>query len=156
MTTTYDILAAHPFVEGMPTASLGRLSEHASLAFWPAGHRLFDEGGSTDRFWLITSGRVALDLRIPGRGDVLVDTLVGGQVLGWSWLFPPNRWHFGATITEPTEAVELDGPAVLRLCEDPGFGSDLYRRFLQVLVDRLQATRIRLLDLYGSPLERSS
>ena len=157
MTTTYEVLAAHPFLAGMPTISLERLSQHASLAFWPVGHRLFDEGRSADRFWLINSGRVSLDLRIPGRGDVLVETLGAGQVVGWSWLFPPHRWHFGATITEPTDAVELDGPAVLQLCEEnPGLASDLYRRFMQVLLDRLQATRLRLLDLYGSPLERSS
>ena len=101
---------------------------------------------------LVQRPQVALDLHTPQR-TVLVETLGPGTVLGWSWLFPPYRWHFGATALVQTLAVELDGPGVRELCaRDPVLGHDLMSRFLAVVVDRMQATRVRLLDLYRSPL----
>jgi len=73
-------------------------------------------------------------------------------VLGWSWLFPPYRWHFGASAVETTLALELDGPGVRSLCEhDPALGYLLVSRFMGLVVERLQATRLRLLDLWGRP-----
>ena len=117
------------------------------------GARLFHEGYPAHRFWLIRQGRVALDFPVPGRGDVVIEHLGPGTVVGWSWLFPPYRWHFGAVAAEQTLAVELDGPGVRRLCDDdPVLGYDLTTRFAAVLVDRLQAARVRLLDLYGYPV----
>jgi CRP-like cAMP-binding protein len=157
MTVPSDLLAAHPFLAGLLPRYVAQLSRHATRTLWPADHRLFHEGGVADRFWLIESGRVVLFLHNPGRGDVVIETLGPGDVVGWSWLFPPYRWNFGATVGEQTEAIELDGPAVQRLCDsEPELGYDLGRRFMQVMLARLQATRVRLLDLYGSPLERSS
>jgi CRP/FNR family transcriptional regulator, cyclic AMP receptor protein len=157
MTVPPDLLAAQPFLVDLPARFVEELSQHATWSRWPAEHRLFQEGGVADRFWLIQSGTVALDVHVPGRGDVVVESLGPGQVLGWSWLFPPYEWHFGATVGEPTEAIELDGPAIRTLCDaQPELGYDLCRRFMHVLLDRLQATRVRLLDLYGSPLERTS
>ena len=157
MTTTVDLLAAHPFRADMPDAWLEQMSSYSTVVYWPAGDRLFSEGGRADGFWLIQEGRVALDLYVPGRGDVVVETIGPRAVLGWSWLFPPQLWQFGAVVKEQTEAIELDGRGVLQLCDSqPDLGYDLCRRFMGVLLDRLQATRVRLLDLYGSPLERSS
>jgi CRP-like cAMP-binding protein len=143
MTTALELLAEHPFFTGLPPDSVGRLAATARRVGYPTGHRIFHEGASAQHFWLIHTGRVALDLHVPGRGDVLIETLLPGAVLGWSWLFPPNRWHLGAAAAEPTHTVEFDAAAVMRLCEaDPRFG---------VVADRLQATRVRLLDLYGYP-----
>jgi hypothetical protein len=83
---------------------------------------------------------------------VVIETLDAGTVLGWSWLFPPYAWHFGATAAASTLAVEFDAQGVRRLCdEDPVLGYALVQRFTRVVVDRLQSTRIRLLDLYGAP-----
>jgi len=150
--TTYDMLAAHPFLAGMDRPQLQRLASWGRRSSFHAGTRVFSEGGHADRFWLIREGQVALDTHIPGRGDVVIETLGPGAVLGWSWLFPPYRWHFGATTVEPTLTVEMDGKSILRLCgEDPEIGYQLNRRFVQVVVERLQATRIRLLDLYDGP-----
>ena len=88
-----------------------------------AGERLFDEGGRADRFWLIEDGSIALDLRVPGRGDQIIETLAAGTVLGWSWLHPPYRWHFGAVARLATTAIEFDAPSVRRRCDaDPAFG----------------------------------
>jgi CRP/FNR family cyclic AMP-dependent transcriptional regulator len=150
ITTTYDLLAGHPFLAGMDADQLTRLAVWGHRSVFHAGARVFDEGGHADRFWLIRDGHVSLDTHLPGHGDVVVDTLGPGTVLGWSWLFPPYRWHYGATAIEPTLTVVLDGHGVRRLCEeDPAIGYELHRRFMTVVVNRLQATRVRLLDLYG-------
>ena len=102
--------------------------------------------------WLIHDGCVALDLAIPGRGEVVVQTLGPGDVLGWSWLIPPYEWHFGAVATRATAATKLDTAQLRRLAdEDPQFGYALALTLFQACVQRLQATRSRLLDLYGSP-----
>lgn len=148
--TTYDLLAAHPFLSGLPRDQLTRLSAWGHRSVFHAGARVFAEGGRATRFWLIREGHVRLDTHLPGRGDVVVETLGPGEVLGWSWLFAPYRWHFGATAVEDTLTVEMDGAGVRRLCdEDPALGYQLATRFMAVVVDRLQATRMRLLDLYG-------
>jgi CRP/FNR family transcriptional regulator, cyclic AMP receptor protein len=148
MTTAYDMLAAHPFLSGLTVRQLERLATWSQRSFFHAGNRVFREGDRADRFWLIQEGHVQLDTHVAGRGDVVVDTLGPGAVLGWSWLFPPYRWHFGAVAIETTLTVEVDGPGIRQTCEhDPDLGYDLTSRFIQVVVQRLQATRRQLLDV---------
>ena len=114
--------------------------------------RVFREGDPAEGCWLIQDGCVALDLTVPGRGRVVVQTLGPGDVLGWSWLIPPYEWHFGAITTRDTSAVKLDTGQLRRLAdEDPHFGYALALTLFQACAQRLQATRARLLDLYGSP-----
>lgn len=150
--TTLDLLAEHPFVAGLPRDWLERLSFQAHPAIRGTGRRLFQENRPARHFWLLRSGRVALDIRVPGHGEVVVETLGPGTVVGWSWLFPPYQWHFGAVTVEQTLAIEFDAPGVRRLIgDDPAFGRELTTRFMAVVVDRLQATRVRLLDEYASP-----
>ena len=152
MTESLDLIASHPFLDGLDPDALARLSTWCIPRDFAAGARIFDEGGVADRFWLIVAGHVHLDAYLPGRGYVLIESLSAGAVLGWSWLFPPYAWHFGATAVESTATVEIDGAGVQAICEtDPALGYELTRRFMRVVVERLQATRIRLLDLYGSP-----
>ena len=92
---------------------------------------------------------VALEVFTPTRGPVVIETLGPGEVLGWSWLFPPYRWHFDAQAVEPVRAVALDGGCLRGKCEeDPRLGYELTRRFAAIMMDRLQATRLRLLDVY--------
>jgi CRP/FNR family transcriptional regulator, cyclic AMP receptor protein len=142
-------LLEHPFVAGLPHAA--ELAGRARSTEFAPGSRLFDEGDEADRFWLIQTGKVALDLHVPGREGVVIETLGDGEVLGWSWLFPPYRWHFGARAVATTHAVEFDGRAVRAVCDaDPLLGYALTRRFLGVMLDRLQSTRVRLLDLYAA------
>jgi CRP/FNR family transcriptional regulator, cyclic AMP receptor protein len=146
MITAQDLLTAHPFLNGLRDDRLARLSAWAHRSPFHAGALIFAEGGHADRFWLIRDGLVRLETHVPGRGDVEIDTLGPGTVLGWSWMFPPRRWHFTATAVEPTLTVELSGPGVLRVCEvDPELGYDLSQRFMRVVIDRLQSTRARLI-----------
>jgi CRP/FNR family transcriptional regulator, cyclic AMP receptor protein len=140
-------LTAHEFFRGMPVRHVDMLARTAHYADVPAGHRFFEEGGRADRFWLIQAGRITLDLRVPGRGTVVIETLGRGTVLGWSWLFPPYEWRFGAVAAEPVRAIVLDGRTVRALCvTDPALGFELTRRFTAIMLDRLQNTRMRLID----------
>jgi CRP-like cAMP-binding protein len=147
-------ISAHPFFAALTDQQRAALAADGKAVTFTSGQRLFDEGGSADRFWLIEDGRIALDLRVPGRGDQIVETLASGTVLGWSWLNPPYRWHFGAVARAATTAIEFDAPAVRRRCDaDPAFGYAALRSFTPVIAERLQATRLRLLDLYATPAQ---
>ena len=145
--------ADHEFLRGMSPEDVELLSGAAVRVSIPPGRRLFDEGATADKCWLLTAGHVALDLhRQPGQPNLIIETLGRGDVLGFSWLAPPHRWQFGAQTVEPTTAFELDGPDVMALCDrHPELGYQLALRMLAAAVRRLQATRIRLLDLYGAP-----
>ncbi|RPK32368.1 cyclic nucleotide-binding domain-containing protein [Streptomyces sp. Mg1] len=116
----------------------------------PGGTRIFEEGEKADRFWIIRSGTVALDIQMPGRGRVVVETIGAGSLLGWSWLCPPRQWHLGAEARDPVRAWEFDAAAVRDLCAvDAALGLSLVTLIAETIGDRLRATRTRLLDLYG-------
>jgi CRP/FNR family transcriptional regulator, cyclic AMP receptor protein len=143
-------LAAHPFLHGMSRDQLAVLAAAASDVTFPARHRIFEDGGNANRFWLIQSGHVSLDLHVPGEGPVAIETIGMGELLGWSWLFPPYKWAFGAVAATPVEAFEFDGAAVRACCaSDPELGYELHQRVARVLAKRLQATRIRLIARTG-------
>jgi CRP-like cAMP-binding protein len=147
-------ISAHPFLVALTGEQHAALAEDAISVTFTTGERLFAEGGVADRFWLIEHGGIALDMRVPGRGDQIVETLAAGTVLGWSWLHPPYRWHFGAVARVATAAIAFDAASVRRRFDaDPAFGYAVLRSFTPVITERLQATRLRLLDLYASPAE---
>ncbi|MBT8227598.1 MAG: Crp/Fnr family transcriptional regulator [Dactylosporangium sp.] len=146
MTTASDLLAAHPFLVDMPEQHLLRLSYWCRRAVFQPGTRLFNEGSKADRFWLIREGEVRLDARADDDGDIIVETVGAGRVLGWSWMFPPYRWRFGATAMSSVLAIECDATGIRGLCDaDADLGYDLTRRMTCVVIDRLQSTRMRLL-----------
>jgi CRP/FNR family cyclic AMP-dependent transcriptional regulator len=152
--TVAQRVSAHPFFASLAPNQRAALAHDAVAVSFAAGERVFAEGDAADRFWLVEEGSVALDLRVPGRGDQTLETLGAGTVLGWSWLYPPLRWHFGAVARVPTTAIAFDGASVRRRCEtDPAFGYAVLNLFTPVIIERLQATRLRLLDLYASPAQ---
>ena len=143
---TAEALAGHPFLHGMSRNHLAVLADAASDVTFPARHRLFEDGGSASRFWLVQSGHVDLDLHVPGQGRTKIETIGMGELLGWSWLFPPYKWAFGAAAASPVEAFEFDGRAVRACCaSDPVLGYEVTRRLAHVVAKRLQATRIKLI-----------
>ena len=147
-------VAQHPFFARLDSDQLDVLTGAGTVATYAPAGRIFAEGGVADRFWLIDTGSVALDMRVPGRGDQVIETLPGGTVLGWSWLHPPYRWHFGAVAREPTVTLAFDAASVRRHCDaDPAFGYAILRCFTPVITQRLQATRLRMLDLYATPAQ---
>ena len=145
-------LAGFPVLRQLPTGALAQVAAAAHTVTFAPRERVFREGEQAEGCWLLHDGRVALDVFIPSRGLVVVQTLGHGDVLGWSWLVPPYRWHFGATATERTTATALDTAQLRVLAEqDPGFGYALATTLFAAMLQRLQATRARLLDLYRSP-----
>ncbi|WP_329092531.1 cyclic nucleotide-binding domain-containing protein [Actinomadura citrea] len=153
---TPDALAGERFFAGMPGRHRAALAATARAVDVPSGHRFFEEGWVAGHFWLLRSGTVALDLQVPGRGAVVVETLPASSVLGWSWMFPPHIWRFGAVSMEPARTLRFDGAEVRELCAaDLRLGYDLTLRFAAVLLDRLEATRVRVLDLYAHPEQQT-
>ena len=147
-----NIIARHPFLENLHQRYSHFLRECAAFQHFGPRQQIFQTGSEADRFYLIYQGRVALETPfIPGKGVVTIQTLEAGEVLGWSWLFPPFVWHFGARAIEPTDVVAFDA-AVLRdkANEDHEFGYEFAMRVGGVMLQRLQATRLQLLD-YGQP-----
>jgi CRP/FNR family transcriptional regulator, cyclic AMP receptor protein len=148
MITMTDLLTEQPFFADMRPLHIERLSSYARRSVFRAGVRIFPEGGHATRCWIIRDGEVRLDARAHGRPDVAIETLGRGAVLGWSWLFPPYRWQFGAVATEPTLTIEFPGAALRQLCAaDPVLGNELTSRLMGVVVERLQATRTRLVGV---------
>ncbi|MEV7391866.1 cyclic nucleotide-binding domain-containing protein [Streptomyces sp. NPDC091215] len=126
---------------------LMRLAREVSFA---AGTRLFEEGRRADRFWVVRTGTVALDLHVPGRRPAVIETLGQEELVGWSWHFPPYHWQLGAEAMSPVRAWEFDAGVVLGLCaEDAGFGRAIAVWVGRVVAQRLHASRVRLLDLYA-------
>jgi CRP-like cAMP-binding protein len=138
-------LAGHRFLRDMPAPHLAFLADVTSLVTVPAGHRFFEVGGVAKHFWLIRAGQIAVDLRAPGDGRTVIETLGRGDMLGVSWFFPPYQWQFGAVAVQPAELFECDAAAVRGRCEtDPAFGYEFTRRMIVVVAKRLQATRVHL------------
>jgi CRP/FNR family cyclic AMP-dependent transcriptional regulator len=147
---TTSALAGHPFLHGMSREQLNVLVTAVSDVRFPARYRMFEDGGHASRFWLIRSGQVALDVQVPGEGPLIIETIGMGELLGWSWMFLPYRWAFGAVTLSPVEAFEFDAKAVRDCCAaDPALGHELTQRVAQVLAKRLQGTRMRLIARYG-------
>ena len=143
---TTPALAGHPFLRGMPAGQLDALAAAASDVTFPAGHRIFETGGFAGKFWLIRSGRVALDVQVPGDGRMIIDSAGIGDLVGWSWLFPPYCWTCGAVCVTAVEAFEFDAAAVrARSTADPLFGYELTGRIMRVLAVRLQRARAGLI-----------
>ncbi|MER6083660.1 cyclic nucleotide-binding domain-containing protein [Streptomyces sp. NPDC013157] len=133
----------------LPQAQRERLMELAHEVSFPEDSRIFEAGGTADRFWVIRSGAVNLDQEVTTHKRVTVATLGAGDLLGWSWLFPPYTWDFGAVAFSQVRAYEYDASAVLALCvEDPLLGLSLVRTVAEILASRLEVTRGKLLDAY--------
>jgi CRP/FNR family transcriptional regulator, cyclic AMP receptor protein len=150
METIETVLRGAPVFEGMPPDELSLVAGCASNVRFDQGAVLFREGDPADTFFLIRHGTVALELFVPARGSAVIETIEAGEVIGWSWLFPPYRWHFDARALTQVRATAFDGACLRGKCEeDSGLGYDLMSRFAQILIERLQWTRLRLLDVYG-------
>ncbi|MFH8798814.1 Crp/Fnr family transcriptional regulator [Streptomyces sp. NPDC017936] len=140
----------------LPAEHRDRLMRFAREVSFPQGSRLFREGGHADRFWIVRTGSVDLDVRVPGRRAAVIETLRPGELVGCSWLFAPHTWHMGAQATSPVRAYEFDATAIRSLCrDDPAFGASIAQWVGAVLAHRLRSARTRLLDLYA-PYGRGS
>ena len=142
-----SVIAEHPFLRALRPAHLRRLADSAMRMRYEADALIFREGDPANRFYLIEQGRVSLESHQKDEAPVAVQVIGPGDVLGWSWLFPPYYWHFDARALEPTTAIFFYGTRLREQCEqDHSFGYEMMRRMTQVVIDRLQATRKQLLS----------
>ncbi|WP_151774119.1 Crp/Fnr family transcriptional regulator [Streptomyces abyssomicinicus] len=134
----------------LPVRHRDRLMHLAHEVSFAAGTRLFEEDRCADRFWVVRSGTVLLDSRVPGCRPAAVESLGRGELVGCSWHFPPYTWQLGAEALSPVRAWEFDAEAVRASCaEDPAFGRAIAGWVGAAVVHRLHTSRIRLLDLYA-------
>ncbi len=143
-------LKEHPFFKEIDSALLKPLITCASHVNYRAGDIIYREDDTADSFLLITHGKVSIDIFVPGQGPLTIQTVGAGEVLGWSWLLPPYRRRFDARALELTRGIVLESSCLRDMMEqDNQLGYELLKRFFQVVVDRLKATSIKLLDIYG-------
>jgi CRP/FNR family cyclic AMP-dependent transcriptional regulator len=145
------ILADHPFFRDLAKPHLETIVGCAANVTFDAGAFIYREGTQADHFYVVRHGKVGVETFAPGRGAMTVETVEDGEVLGWSWLFPPYKAHFDARALTLVRALSLDGACLRAKCEkDPAFGYEIMKRFAPVLIQRLDSTRLQLLDLYGN------
>jgi CRP/FNR family transcriptional regulator, cyclic AMP receptor protein len=150
--TLKEMIARHPFCNGLNPVCFQMLEACAKSEYFEAGQLLFQEGGKADTFYLIRTGQVRLDAFVPSRGTITIQTVSAGAALGWSWLFPPYQWNFSAHTNEKTEVVAFDAQSLRDFSEaNHDFGYELIKRVSGVMLQRLQETRLLLVDFYGLP-----
>ncbi|MFF3501454.1 cyclic nucleotide-binding domain-containing protein [Streptomyces sp. NPDC003247] len=146
---------ATKLLTALPPPQRRRLVSLAREVSFPEDARIFEAGGTADRFWVIRSGAVSLTQQVTSVQRVTVAGLGAGDLLGWSWLFPPYQWDFGAEAFSPVRAYEFEAQPVLKLCEeDPALGLSLVRIVAEILAHRLETTRVRLMEQYGTQYRR--
>ncbi len=145
-----DLLSEHPMFAGLDQDQIAFIAGCGWNVAYREGRHMFHLDEPADRFFLIRSGRVGLEVRGPAGPAMTLQTVDAGEVVGWSWLFPPYRWQFDARALEDVRATAFDGECLRGKCDDDAeLGYALMKRFASVVTDRLQATRLQLLDLYG-------
>ena len=146
------IVREQSFFAGLGQATIDLVAGCTRNTHFAAGTMLFREGDLADEFFLVRHGRVALEMSAPGRGAITFETVSAGGIVGLSWLIPPYRWSFDARAVDEVRAIGIDARCLRRKCEaDHDFGYTMMMRFVPVLVDRLQASRLQVLDVYGTP-----
>jgi len=149
--TLEPLLRDHPFLRELEPEYVALLAGCATNVRFREGSFMFREGEPAGQCFLIREGKMALEIAAPGRGSIIVQTLGAGDVTGFSWLLEPHQWEFDGRAVEPVRALALDGTCLRGKCaEDPRLGFELTQLFARLAIRRLQATRLRLLDVYGN------
>jgi CRP/FNR family cyclic AMP-dependent transcriptional regulator len=149
--TLEPLLRDHPFLRELEPEYLALLAGCAANVRFREGSFMFREGEPAEQCFLIREGKMALEIDAPGRGSIIVQTLGAGDVTGFSWLLEPHQWEFDGRAVEPVRALALDGTCLRGKCaDDPRLGFELTQLFARLAIRRLQATRLRLLDVYGN------
>ncbi len=147
--TLEPVLRRHEFFAGMDPAYLELITGCARNVVFRDGTFLFREGDPAETFYLVREGAVALEITAPGR-VATVQTLGAGEMVGFSWLMGPHRWHFDGRAVGRVRALEMDGACLRARCDaDPRLGFDLMQRFALLASRRLQAARLQIRDYYG-------
>lgn len=150
MKTIEEIIGEHQFFKGMQPEYVHFVAGCASNVMFHAGDYVFRQGENADHFYVIRHGVIAVEAHDNRKGPLNIETIVENDVLGWSWLFPPYRWHYDARAMTLVRATAFDGKCLRDKCEsDHNLGYDLMKRFALIMMERLQATRMQVMDIYG-------
>jgi CRP/FNR family cyclic AMP-dependent transcriptional regulator len=142
----------HPFFAGLAEEYVQLIVGCASNVVFKAGAYLYRHGDPADEIYLLRRGQVALEMSAPGRAPVTFQTVVEGEIVGVSWLLPPHRWSYDARAVDLVRAIAMDAKCLRDKCDsDHDLGYEMMMRFVPVLVSRLQATRMQIMDIYGTP-----
>ncbi len=144
-----SIVREHRFFAGLGEARVALMAGCAKNVRFEEGAVLARQGDAADEFYLIREGRVGIGFPVPQGGWLAVQTLDEGDIVGWSWLMPPHVWQFDVTAVTRVRAIAIDGKCLRGKCEvDTDLGYELMKRFSHAMVQRLQATRLQLVDMY--------
>lgn len=147
--TTHELIQASPIFRGLSSSNLSFLESVGTEVELEVDRVIFEEDDHADQFYVITAGKVALEVSVHSAPPVLVETLGPGDLLGVSWLFAPYRWNWRARAVAATTLVAFHAESIRNRCEsDADLALHLYRAVAHEAVRRLHATRVRLLDLY--------
>ena len=151
MKSIRDLLGEHQLFRNFHPDLLELMAGCGHNVHFEAGTHIFSEGAPADEFYVLRTGKVSIGIAVPNRGTVLVETLGPDEVLGVSWPFPPYRWEFESVAIDATSAVAMDAECLRNKCdEDPVLGYQVFKAFALLMRDRLQTTRLQLLDMYGN------
>ena len=149
MDTTQLHAVEHPLIRKLSPKHVECIAAGAAEKNYSAGNYLFRVDEAADNLYLICSGKVALEMSVPGRNALGIQTIGAGGLVGWSWLFPPHKWHFDARVVEPVRAVCIDARYLREKCEENHeLGYELLKEFSLVMFERLIATRFQLINVY--------
>ena len=147
-------VALHPFLAGMNRRQLALLTDCAMVVQFKKGQVIFREGDIANRFYLLETGKVILESSGALGDPVVIDTIGAGDLLGWSWMFPPYVWHFTARAAEPVTAIFFYGTILREYCErDHSLGYELFKRMGAVMIKRLQAAREKMVAVDADETE---
>jgi len=144
------VLREHPFFQGLAPQHVDLLVGCASNVRFNPGEFIARSTDIANRFYILRTGKVAIEVDAPPKGAMIISTIRDNEVLGWSWLFPPYLWQFDVRAIELTRAIAMDAKCLRTKCdEDHDLGYEMMKRFSAIMVERLTATRLQLVDLYA-------
>jgi CRP/FNR family cyclic AMP-dependent transcriptional regulator len=151
-----SIIKDHAFFQGLSPDYIKLIAGCASNARFNAEEKIFRSGEPADWFYIIRQGKVALEHWSPERGPITIQTVGDDDVFGWSWLFPPYKWQMDARAVELTRVFKLDGKCLRTKCDkDHDLGYELMKRFSAIIIERLEASRMQILDVYKTAKDKA-
>ncbi len=149
-------VSLHPFLAGMNRAQFALLADCAVSVRFEAGDLILRQNGKADRLYLIETGKVVLEASDPRGNTVVIDTIGAGDLLGWSWMYPPYTWQFTARAVMRTRAIFFEGRVLREYCErNPSLGYELLKRITAVMTRRLQNARRMMIGLHSGAMRLS-
>lgn len=140
------------FFKGLESGDLDFLANNATLRSLKENEVLFRHGKRADSFFLVTKGQISLEVAAIEGPPLVLQAMVPGNIIGWSWLIAPYEWHFQARAEEESEVIQFDGDAIFKRCEDDAdFGYELLKRFSGLMSERLSFARRKMMEEWNPP-----